>query len=98
MRPEAMRRTLDISKGLIVAEAVMMGLAPTMGRQVAHDVVYDCCRVAISGDTSLLEALKQEPRITALIDAAELERLVDPVNYLGEAPDRVARLLAARQK
>ena len=39
-----MAENLDISRGLIVAEAVMMGLAPDLGRQEAHDVVYDACR------------------------------------------------------
>ena len=39
-----MADNLDISRGLIVAEAVMMGLAPDLGRQEAHDVVYDACR------------------------------------------------------
>ncbi len=42
-----MAENLDISRGLIVAEAVMMGLAPDLGRQEAHDVVYDACRVAM---------------------------------------------------
>ncbi len=39
------RKTLDMTKGLIVAEAVMMGPAPYIGRRDAHDVVYDACRV-----------------------------------------------------
>src|SRR5690606_30307481 len=36
-----MRENLDLTGGLIVAEAVMMGLAPVLGRQQAHDIVYD---------------------------------------------------------
>jgi len=47
---ERMRRNLDITGGLIVAEAVMMGLAPHTGRNEAHDLVYDACRVAIETD------------------------------------------------
>ncbi len=39
-----MTHNLGISRGLIVAEAVMMGMAPHIGRQQAHDVVYDACR------------------------------------------------------
>ena len=39
-----MRANLDITKGLIVSEAVMMGLGPHLGRQYAHDLVYDICR------------------------------------------------------
>lgn len=40
-----MRNNLDLTKGLIVGEAVMMVLAPFLGRQKAHDVVYEACRV-----------------------------------------------------
>src|SRR5215475_10858181 len=52
-----MAENLDISRGLIVAEAVMMGLAPQLGRQEAHDVVYDACRLANDRRLSLADAL-----------------------------------------
>jgi len=98
VRPQAMRRVLDMTGGLIVAEAVMMGLAPALGRQVAHDLVQDCCRVALTGDTPFLDALAAEPKIAAVIDRAALARLVDPANYLGAAPEMTRRLLARRRK
>ena len=97
VRTDTMRRVLDTTGGLIVAEAVMMGLAPKMGRQVAHDVVYDCCRQALTGDVGFLDALLAEPQITQAIDRSELERLVDPANYLGAAPAMTRRLLAERR-
>src|SRR6202165_5704261 len=43
-----MRANLDITRGLIVSEAVMMGLGPHLGRQYAHDLVYDICRKVIA--------------------------------------------------
>lgn len=98
VRTDVMARNLDATNGLIVAEAVMMGLAPHLGRQHAHDVVYDCCRIALSGGPSLLDALKAEASVTAVLDNAALERLVDPINYLGAAPEMVARLLLARAR
>ncbi len=97
VRPEAMRRVLETTGGLIVAEAVMMGLAPALGRQVAHDLVYDCCRAALTTGTPFLDALAAEPRIAAVIDRAALARLVDPANYLGAAPEMTRRLLARRK-
>ncbi|HUF88232.1 MAG TPA: adenylosuccinate lyase family protein [Thermohalobaculum sp.] len=96
VRPEAMRRVLDATGGLIVAEAVMMGLAPGLGRQVAHDLVYDCCRRALSEGIPFLDALAAEPRIAAVMDRAALARLVDPAGYLGAAPAMVRWLLARR--
>jgi 3-carboxy-cis,cis-muconate cycloisomerase len=90
-----MAKNLDISRGLIVAEAVMMGLAPQLGRQEAHDVVYDACRRANEASISLQEALLSDPRVTARIDRATIERLTSPRNYLGLAPQMVDRVLAS---
>ncbi|MFV2947196.1 class-II fumarase/aspartase family protein [Pseudomonas japonica] len=94
VRTERMRQNLDMTRGLIVAEAVMMGLAPALGRQVAHDVVYAACRVANDDGISLLDALLVRPEVTDRLERAELERLTDPANYLGLAPQMVDRALA----
>jgi 3-carboxy-cis,cis-muconate cycloisomerase len=96
VRPETMRRVLDSTGGLIVAEAVMMGLAPALGRQVAHDLVYDCCRAALTTGTTFLDALTAEPQISAVMDRDALARLVEPANYMGAAPKMVRNLLARR--
>lgn len=90
-----MAKNLDLSRGLIVAEAVMMGLAPQIGRQQAHDVVYDACRVVNERGGSLAEALQADPEISGRIDQATIERLTDPGNYLGQAPQMVDRVLAS---
>jgi 3-carboxy-cis,cis-muconate cycloisomerase len=91
-----MAKNLDISRGLIVAEAVMMGLAPQLGRQEAHDVVYDACRRANDEHISLSDALSADPKIASRIDRATIERLTSPANYLGLAPQMVDRVLASR--
>jgi 3-carboxy-cis,cis-muconate cycloisomerase len=88
-----MARNLDLSRGLIVAEAVMMGLAPQIGRQQAHDLVYEACRVVNEQGGSLCEALSADPQVSARIDRATIERLTNPGNYLGQAPQMVDRVL-----
>ncbi|HWX57844.1 3-carboxy-cis,cis-muconate cycloisomerase [Bradyrhizobium sp.] len=93
-----MAENLDISRGLIVAEAVMMGLAPQLGRQDAHDVVYDACRLANEKGISLAEALSADKRVAERIDRATIDRLTAPKNYLGLAPDMVDRVLAAAKR
>lgn len=90
-----MAENLDISRGLIVAEAVMMGLAPDLGRQEAHDVVYDACRVANEKGMTLADALSADPRVSARIDRATIDRLTSPRNYLGLAPQMVDRVIAS---
>ena len=93
-----MAANLDISRGLIVAEAVMMGLAPAIGRQEAHDVVYDACRLANEKGMTLADALAADPRIAERIDRPTIERLTSPKNYLGLAPEMVDRVLASSKR
>lgn len=91
--PARMARNLDMTSGLIVAEAVMMGLAPKLGRQAAHDVVYDACRAAAEGRVPLLDLLAANPQVNPHFTRPELERLLDPRNYLGSAGAMVDRTL-----
>ena len=67
-----------------------------MGRQRAHDVVYDCCRETLTGKAGFLDALAAHPEIAAHMSRDDLAPLVDPVNYLGAAPRMVDRLLERR--
>jgi 3-carboxy-cis,cis-muconate cycloisomerase len=91
-----MRANLDLTKGLIVSEAVMMGLGPYLGRQYAHDLVYDICRKVVATGRPLVELLAENAEVTKHLDRADLERLCDPANYLGEAGAMVDRVLAMR--
>jgi 3-carboxy-cis,cis-muconate cycloisomerase len=93
---ERMRSNLDITGGLIVSEAVMMGLAPTLGRQTAHDVVYDACRKAAVEHRTLADVLGEDPVVTAHLDRDAIHRLCDPAAYLGAAPRMVDRMRAYR--
>jgi len=90
---ERMRRNLDITGGLIVAEAVMMALAVHTGRGAAHDLVYGACRAAMENRTPLLAELEKLAEVTRHLDRPALVRLVDPANYIGTAPAMVDRLL-----
>jgi 3-carboxy-cis,cis-muconate cycloisomerase len=91
-----MAKNLAMTHGLIVAEAVMMGLAPHTGRNEAHDLVYDACRVAIETDRPLLDVLLETSSVVGPLGAAKLQALTDPTNYLGAAPAMVDRMLAGR--
>ncbi len=90
-----MRRNLDLTGGLIVAEAVMMGLAPVLGRGEAHHVVKHACDVALTERIPLAEALARAPEVADRLDAAALARLTDPAGYLGSAGAFIDRVLAA---
>jgi 3-carboxy-cis,cis-muconate cycloisomerase len=93
-----MRANLDITRGLIASEAVMMGLGPHIGRQYAHDLVYDICRQVVATGRTLLDLLAENKEIAKHLDRAALEKLCDPANYLGQAGEMVDRVLAMRGK
>ncbi|RAZ82575.1 adenylosuccinate lyase family protein [Cereibacter johrii] len=96
VHPAAMARNLGQSRGLIVAEAVMMALAPHTGRKEAHDIVYAGCRRAVEEEAALCEVLLTMPDVAGPLGEAAIRRLTDPAAYLGEAPEMVDRLLAGR--
>jgi len=93
-----MRRNLDLTGGLIVAEAVMMALARHTGRGEAHDIVYGACRAALDKGTTLLEELERDSDVTRHFDKKRLAELTDPVNYLGSAEAMVDRALGSKRK
>jgi 3-carboxy-cis,cis-muconate cycloisomerase len=92
--PRRMRANLDLTKGLVVSEAVMMGLGPALGRQRAHDLVYDICRDVIAGKGTFLDLLAANSEISAHMDRAQLATLLDPALYCGLAGEMVDRVLA----
>jgi len=93
--PARMRANLDLTRGMIVSEAVMMGLGPYLGRQRAHDLVYDICRKAITTGASFLDLLAADAEISPHLGRDALAKLVDPANYLGLAGEMVDRVLAS---
>ncbi|MEO8164877.1 MAG: 3-carboxy-cis,cis-muconate cycloisomerase [Betaproteobacteria bacterium] len=91
-----MRHNLDATRGLILAEAVSVALAPKFGRDSAHHLVEAACRRAITLGKSLRDVLADDAKISAQLTAGELDRLLDPANYLGASEQFINRVLAAR--
>ncbi len=89
-----MRRNIDATGGLIMSEAVMMGLAPQIGRGEAHHAVNHACDVALATGVTLAEALRGEPALAGRIDDALIATLTDPAGYLGAAGAFCDRVLA----
>ncbi len=92
---EQMRRNIDLTHGLVMSEAVMMGLGPYIGREFAHDLVYEICRDALQQKRPLIELLAEHPQIARHVTRAQLEGFCDPMNHLGQAGVMVDRVLAS---
>ena len=93
-----MEKNLNSTRGLIVAEAVMMELAKHTGRQEAHDIVYEACEETIEGgeEKTLFDILLQKKDVADVISRTKLMSLCEPANYLGAAGSMVEDVLAIK--
>jgi 3-carboxy-cis,cis-muconate cycloisomerase len=91
---ENMRKNLNLQGGLIMSEAVMMGLAPKVGKSKAHHLVYAAAGKAMDTGCTLREALLEDKEISKLLTVEEIDRLLDPSNYTGSAGEMVDKVLA----
>ncbi|MEC7302387.1 MAG: adenylosuccinate lyase family protein [Pseudomonadota bacterium] len=101
LKPERMRANLDLTDGLIMAEPMMLALGEYVGRQEAHDIVYDAAQEAVVGDKTFIELLSADKRVTGHLSTRQIEKLLDPTAYTGlcakmaaEQADRARKLAA----
>lgn len=95
--PEAMKRNLGISQGAVAAEHLVIALSEAMGQAAAHDIVYDCCREALSKGVPLAEFAKMNATITNIIPVDRIEWYTAPENYLGATLQFIDRVVAGRK-
>ena len=91
--PERMRENLGLLDGLLLSEAVMLALGRHIGRQRAHEVVYELCMDAVEKRAPFRQLLLEDPRVNPYLGEADLDALLDPARYTGLAArfvDRVA--------
>ena len=82
--PERMRRNLDLSGGLIMSETLMLELGREIGRQRAHDVIYDVAQEAAVSTESFRDLLARNEEVTSRLTPERIEQLLDPANHIGQ--------------
>jgi adenylosuccinate lyase len=97
LHPARMRANLELGGGLIMAEAVMLELGQTLGRQHAHDIVYEAAQATVTENRSFADLLAADLRVTKHLDASAIRALLDPVAYTGLCAE-MAREGAARAR
>jgi adenylosuccinate lyase/3-carboxy-cis,cis-muconate cycloisomerase len=95
VHPEAMRRNLELTNGLIASEAVMMRLTSWMGRHQAHHLLYEAAQRSVTEKIPILEAIRQHPMLANRELPADFGRSLEPSAYVGASPD-IACATAAR--
>jgi len=93
--PDRMRNNLDITRGLVMAEAITLALAAKISRQEAHQLVEEASRKAVSEKRSLQNVLDEDPRVIAHLPGPVLARLFEPMSHLGAAQTFIDRLIGA---
>jgi adenylosuccinate lyase len=89
-----MRRNLDMLGGFLLSERVMFALSDKVGKQTAHDLVYEASMHGLTAGISFERALMQDQRVAAALTPAELKKVLDPTTYVGLAPEIVDNVLA----
>jgi len=82
---DRMRANLELTHGLIYAEAVTFALSKKLERSTAHKLVEEACRCARSERRHLHEVLSTNAEVSAVLDTKSLGELFEPANYLGSA-------------
>jgi Lyase/Adenylosuccinate lyase C-terminus len=104
-----MRKNLDLLGGFLLSERVMFALSEKVGKQTAHDLVYEASMHGIEDGISFEQALMQDPRVARALTPEELRNALDPTTYVdpgrgaggavpvrGGPPGRSARRLRDR--
>jgi len=81
--PDRMRENLELSGGLIMAEALMLELGKQIGRQRAHDAVYEAAQASVTQARPFRETLADDPHVSAGLTKSQIEALLDPAQYTG---------------
>lgn len=89
-----MRANLELTQGLVLAEAVSIALAQKIGRDAAHHLIEQCCKQAVREGAHLRAVLGANAEVSAQLSAAELDSLLDAAHYLGQARRWVERAVA----
>jgi adenylosuccinate lyase len=93
VNPDKMRRNLDMLGGFLMSERVMFALAEPLGKQTAHEAVYDAAMQGIAQGITFEQALMQSPQVQHAIGTQALQALFDPTTYVGLAPEITQRVL-----
>lgn len=90
---EKMEKNLNLYGGLIMAEAVMMGLAPKVGKSEAHHLVMEATNDVYAKDINFKNALLNSNAIMTILTENEIDNLLNPLNYIGDAYKMIEAVL-----
>ncbi|HLX02813.1 MAG TPA: 3-carboxy-cis,cis-muconate cycloisomerase [Trinickia sp.] len=91
---ERLAANLDVTRGLILGEAVMLALGDKIGRLDAHKLVEHASKTAVQAGRTLFDVLAADAAVTTHLPVARLQQLLDPAQYVGQAHAYVDAVLS----
>jgi 3-carboxy-cis,cis-muconate cycloisomerase len=91
---DRMRRNLELTGGLIMAEAIATALGPRIGRAAAEAAIARACNRSIAEGMPLATILRMDPELRPHLADDEIDRLMNPALYLGSAGAFIDRVVA----
>ncbi len=98
VNPVKMKANLGLLKGLLLSESVMIELGKKIGKQSAHEVIYEDAMKSMKEDVDFKQVLLGDPRVNRHLTAAEIDRLLNPEEYIGLAPRMAREMVALSRK
>lgn len=95
---ENIKHNLNMTNGLIVSERVMLDLGRYIGRQNAHEVIYEDAQESFNNNRLFLEVLLEDERVTKSVDKVTLKKMLDPAKYIGSCVQMVNEVESKWQK
>ena len=98
INPSKMSANLEITHGLIMAEAVATALAEKIGRMPAHKILEKASKRSAEKSQPFEKVLMEDAEVRQYLSAEDIKRLLEPKNYTGSAEVMVDRVLAERKQ
>jgi 3-carboxy-cis,cis-muconate cycloisomerase len=95
---DRMRRNLDLAGGTLMAEALSVAIAAKLGRHEAQRIVKAECDRALRDGITLQEAAVEDTCTAGVLSREEIERALDPAQYLGVSNELIDLALESYRK
>ena len=93
---DVMAANLDRMRGYLLSERVMLELSERVGKQTAHEWIYEASMHGITQKLSFADAMRQHAGLGQLLADDEIRDMTDPAAYLGQCGASVDRVVAAQ--
>lgn len=90
---DQMLANLKKQNGLLLSEKIMFEIGKRLGKQTAHHLIYENTMQAFEQNRPFKSLLLDDPRLSEQFTESELDSWLNPINYLGSAPQKVDQVI-----